>query len=258
MVPHLRSGLAALALLLASFNATASGTAAASLGDVHFGVLDLTPADGRAAGYDIVSIETSLFAGITTLTADYYVAGYPTPLAPASVHLGLGTAAVSARTNGALADVAATATGDASLGGYGYLGGSANGAVHLMLRPHTVLTIAGHLSTLAERSSAPGEYDDVSSMAYVGIVDEHGYTFTQFIRQSLAYADWPDRMAVEEDFMLAFANGSAVDRPVSVYFQALTHVMRIATPVPEPAAAVLLCAGLLVLGSRAAIARRAR
>jgi hypothetical protein len=95
-------------------------------------------------------------------------------------------------------------------------------------------------------------------MAYVDIVDEHGYTFTQFVRQSLAYADWPDRMTVEDDFMLAFANGSAEMRPVSVYFQALSNVTYVATPVPEPSVLGMLCAGLLLTGRRAATCRRAR
>jgi hypothetical protein len=53
---------------------------------------------------------------------------------------------VSACTSGALADVASAATGDASLGSYGTAGGTANQAVHFLLRPHAVLTISGHCS----------------------------------------------------------------------------------------------------------------
>lgn len=253
----MRSFTAALVLLLGSFSASAAGTASTSITDVRFGVLDLTPGDGVAPGYDIRAIEPSLFAYLYAGTGDYHAAGYPEPGMPATLHLGLGGTSVSARTSGALANVASSATGDASLGGYGTLGGSANEAVHFTLRPHTVLTIGGHLSATAARSSAPDEYYDVSSLAYVGIVDEHGYTATQFARQSLAFADWPDRMTVEDDFMLAFANGSAQDRRVSVYFQALSNVTRIATPVPEPSALAMLCAGLLVMG-RAATWCRAR
>lgn len=255
MAVQLRSLLAAVVLLLGSFSAIAGGTATASIGDVRFGVLDLTPADGAAPGFDILAIEPSLFASIYTPHADYYANAFPPPLTPAAVQLGLGTAAISARTNGMLADVSASAMGDASLGEYGYLGGSANQAVHFMLRPHSVLTVAGHLSTLATRSAGPAEYYDVAGLAYVGIVDEHGYTFTQFARQSLAFADWPDTMRIEDDFTLAFANGSAQDRSVSVYFQALANVTRIAMPVPEPSMALLLAAGLL-LGARAAATRR--
>lgn len=254
-----RSLLAAVVLLLVSFSAMAGGTATASIGNVRFGVLDLTPADGATPGFDILTIEPSLSASIYTTDADYYANAFPPPLTPAVVQLGLGTAATSARTDGTLADVSASAMGDASLGDYGQLGGSANQAVHFMLRPHSVLTIAGHLSTLATRSADPAEYYDVAGMAYVGIVDEQGYTFTQFVRQSLAFADWPDTMSIEDDFTLAFANGSAQDRQVSVYFQALTNVIRIATPVPEPSAVMLLAAGLLLLAARAAaIQRRAR
>lgn len=258
MAVQLRSLLAAVVLLLGSFSAIAGGIATASIGNVRFGALDLTPADGAAPGFDIVAIEPSLFASIYTPDADYYANAFPPSLTPAAVQLGLGTAGVSARTNGALADVSADATGDASLGDYGYLGGSANQAVHSMLRPHSVLTIAGHLSTLATRSAGPAEYYDVAGMAYVGIVDEHGYTFTQFARQSLAFADWPDTMRIDEDFTLAFANGSAQDRPVSVYFQALANLTRIATPVPEPSMATLLAAGLLLGAAAAATRRRAR
>ncbi|WP_338765089.1 hypothetical protein [Massilia sp. METH4] len=248
----------ALALLLASAGAAANGTATASISNVRFGALDLTQGDGSAAGFDILSVQPSLFAGVHTLTAEYYVTGYPTALTEAAVQLDLGTAAVAARTSGALADVSSMAGGDASLGEFGSLGGTANQAVHFMLSPHTVLTISGRLATLAERSSRPAEYYDVVGMAYVGIVDGDGYTFTQFTRQSLSFADWPDRMTVEDDFMLAFANGSADYRPVSVYFQALSNVMRLATPVPEPAPGWLLTAGLLMLGIAAEARRRGR
>ncbi|QBE65120.1 PEP-CTERM sorting domain-containing protein [Pseudoduganella lutea] len=253
----LRMPLATLALLLTSLSAAANGVATSSISNVRFDVLDLTPADGNPAGYDILSTHSSLFASAYTSTAEYYAAGYPTPAIPAALRLGLGGSVAEARTSGALADVFAGAIGDASLGGYGAVGGTSNQAVHFMLRPHTVLTIGGHLSTLAERWGTPAEYYDVVGMAHVGIIDGDGYTFTQFTRQSLAFADWPDRMMVEDDFMLAFANGSGEYRPVSVYFQALSNVTRMAAPVPEPAAGWLLCAGLLALAARRVV-RRAR
>ncbi len=251
------AAMTSLFLLLGSFDATAGGTAAAAITDVRFGVLDLTPQDGAAAGYDIRSVEPSLFAYLYAGTADYYAAGYPAPSMPATVQLGFGGATVAARTSGALADVASAAAGDASLGSYGTAGATANQAVHFILRPHTVLTIGGHLSALAAREGGSDEYYEATSMAHVGIVDEHGYTFTQFIRQSLSFADWPDRMVIDEDFMLAFANGSAEDRAMSVHFQAQSNVTRI-MPVPEPSAGALLGAGLLMLGLRAVTRRRAR
>lgn len=258
MAIYFRSFITLLVLLLGSVSATAGGTASSAISNVRFGALDLTPDDGATAGFDILAAAPSLFASIYTLTADYYAAGYPDASTPATVQLSLGDTSISTQTNGAPGDVAAVASGGASLGEYGMIGGTANQAVHFMLRPHTVLTIGGHLSTLAERHSAPGEYHDVFGMAYVGIIDGNGYTSTQFIRQSMAYADWPDRMTVEDDFMLAFANGSVEDRPVSVYFQALSNVTRIAAPVPEPSTLAMLCAGLLLVGRRVVIYRRAR
>jgi hypothetical protein len=248
------AAIASLLLLLSPFDAAAGGTATAAITNVRFGVLDLTPGDGAAAGYAIGPVVPSLFAYLYAGTADYYAAGYPQPLVPATVQLSLGGSAVSARTGGTLADLASAATGDTSLGGYGTAGGTASEAVHFRLQPHTVLTIGGHLSLLAARASASAAYYEATSTAHVGIVDGNGYTATQFARQSLSYADWPDRMAVEDDFTLAFANGSAEERNVSVYFQAVSTVTRI-MPVPEPSAGALLCAGLLLLGLRSASRR---
>jgi hypothetical protein len=251
------AAIASLFLLLSPFDAVAGSTATAAITNVRFGVLDLTPGDGTAAGFAIGPVVPSLFAYLYAGTADYYAAGYPGPLVPATVQLGLGGSSVSARTSGALADVASATSGDSSLGIYGTAGGSANEALHFRLRPHTVLTIDGHLSLLAARAGASAQYYEAIGTAHVGIVDGNGYTATQFARQSLSYADWPDRMTIEDDFTLAFANGSAEERDVSVYFQAVSTVTRI-MPVPEPSSGALLCVGLLLLGLRSVSRRRAR
>lgn len=254
------AAIVSLFLLSSPLDAVAGASASAAITNVRFGVLDLTPDDGAAAGYAIGSVEPSLFAYLYADTADYYAAGYPRPLVLATVQLSLGGSTVAAHTSGALADVASAAAGDTSLGSYGTAGGTANEAVHLLLRPHTVLTIGGQLAILAARDSASADDYEAIGTAHVGIVDENGWTATQFSRQGLSYAGWPDRMSIEDDFTLAFANGSAQDRAVSVYFQAVSNVTRVmpATPVPEPAAGALLCAGLLLLGLRTVSRRRAR
>ncbi|QGZ38956.1 putative secreted protein with PEP-CTERM sorting signal [Pseudoduganella flava] len=238
----------ALLALLSTPLAHATGSASASISNVQLGALDLTPADGAAPGFDLLAVAPSMYAGVYGGTADYYLAGYPAPGVPASLALTHGSAGASAYTEGLPGDVMAQALGTASLGEFGYLSASSNQALHLMLRPHTVLTIAGHLTTLATRSNGSDESYDVGGMAYVGIVDENGYTMTSFARQSYSYADLPDYLALDEDFTLAFANGSAADAPVTVYFQALANASRFAMPVPEPARPVMLTAGLLAMG----------
>ena len=248
LVQPLCGSVAALAALLCVAPAHATGTASASILNVRLGVLDLTPTDGAAPGFDLVSTVPSLYANLYG-SAEYFLAGYPPAGRPASVSLSLGSASAAAHVTGTLGDVMSEASGTPDLGEYGYLSASSNQALHLMLRPHTVLTIAGHLATSASRSNGNGETYDVGGMAYVGIVDAFGYTFTSFARQSYSYADLPDHLALDEDFTLAFANGSASDAPVTVYFQALANASRFAQPVPEPAMPAMLMAGLLAVGT---------
>lgn len=235
-----------VAALLAMAPATADGLADAAITDVHLGVLDLTPQDALAAGFTLEAVRPALSAILYGEGADYYSAGYPGPDVPASIALALGDSVIAARTDGALGSVSSRAVGTPMLGSYGYGTASASEEVRVMLAPHSVLTIGGHLSSLAYRNGPVRDYDAVG-LTTVSIVDANGYTFTQLARQSLSYADWPDRMAIDEDFMLAFANGTAERQAVSVYFQAWSEVTRSLAPVPEPCALAMLVAGLGVM-----------
>ncbi|WUR11768.1 hypothetical protein E7V67_018955 [[Empedobacter] haloabium] len=226
--------------------ARAGGTADAAIGNVRLGVLDLTPADGLAAGFDLLAVAPSLYASLNAAPAEYYAAGSPGPGIAATVAVGFGASGGTAATSGALADVAAHATGAANLGEYGYAAASGNQEVRLTLHPYSVLTVAGHLSSQAARDADAWHYDAVG-MTSISIVDANGYTYTQHTRQSLSYADWPAHMAIEEDFTLAYANGGAEAQAVTLYFQTWSNVTRIAAPVPEPSMAALLAAGALCL-----------
>ncbi|WEF33512.1 hypothetical protein [Pseudoduganella chitinolytica] len=238
-----------LATLLGPSFAQAGGTAHAAIGNVRLGVLDLTPDDGIAPGFSVQSTLPSLFASLNAPPADYYAAGYPGPQQPATVSVAFGTSTGTSATDGALTHFSAHATGAGNLGEFGYAAASANQEVQVTLAPYSVLTVAGHLSSLALRSDDIEHYD-VVGMTSVSIVDEIGYTYLQRARQSLSYADWPERMAIEEDFMLAYANGSATEQAVTVYFLTWANVTRMAAPVPEPAMGALMAAGVLLLGCR--------
>lgn len=238
-----------LALLLGSHHAAAAGNATASISNVRLGVLDLTPGDGVPAGFDVHHVDPALYASLYSSTADYFSSGYPTPYLPASVSVSQGSAGSTAYAGGALGDVSSSAHSAGGLGEYGYVSASANQALSLWLQPHSVLTIAGHVASLAARENRAGTYYDIIGMTYIGLVDENGHTFTQYVRQSLAYGDWEDDMAIDEDFTLAFANGNAWAVPVTVNFQAWSNVMEIAVAVPEPSMMALLGAGLLLLAA---------
>lgn len=244
-----------LILLATAPQASADGTAHAAIDNVRLGVLDLTPDDGVKAGFDVLSALPSLFASLNAAPADYYAAGYPGPDLPAAVSVSFGASAGTAATDGALAHFTAHATGAGNLGEFGYAAASSNQEVRLTLHPYSVLTVAGHLTSLAERSGDIEHYD-VVGMTSVSIVDADGYTYQQRTRQSLSYADWPARMAIEEDFTLAFANGGAEKQAVTLYFQTWSNVTRIAAPVPEPSMAALLAAGALCLAGWGRLARR--
>lgn len=237
------------ATLLGTTSARAGGTAHAAISEVRLGVLDLTPDDGMPAGFGVQSTLPSLFASLNASPADYYAAGYPGPQQPAAVSVAFGASTGMAATDGALMHFSAHATGSGNLGEYGYAAASANQEVRVTLRPHSVLTVAGHLSSLALRSDDIDHYD-VVGMTSVSIVDEIGYTYLQRTRQSLSYADWPEQMGIEEDFMLAYANGSAQDQAVTLYFQTWSNVTRIAAPVPEPSMGMLLGLGMVLLALR--------
>lgn len=238
-----------LTLLLGSPCAAAAGTATASITNVRLGVLDLTPEDGVAAGFGVHNVDPALYASLYSGTTDFYASGYPAPDTPAHVGVSQGSTFSAATTSGTLGDVAATAYSAGGLGDYGYVSASANQTLSLWLQPHSVLTIAGHVASYAARENRPGTYYDIIGMTYIGLVDENGHTFTQYVRQSLAYGDWEDDMAIDEDFTLAFANGNAWAVPVTVNFQAWSNVMEIAVAVPEPSMMALLGAGLLLLAA---------
>lgn len=241
-----RLAAACLAMLLAACPAMADGFAAAAITNVRLGALDLTPDDGYAAGFSLSAVLPVLSATLYGSGADYYSAGYPGPDVPASVALALGDSASSAATDGTLGNVSSHIAGTAALGGFGYGNASGSEEVRVMLEPYSVLTIGGHLSSLAYRTGSLLDYDAVG-LTTVSIVDANGYTYTQLARQSLSYADWPARMAIEEEFTLAFANGTGERQAVSVYFQAWSAVTRSVAPVPEPSMAAMLLGGAVFL-----------
>jgi hypothetical protein len=245
----LRSAAALLAALPAALPAMADGLATAAITEVRLNTLDLTPDDGFAAGFTLSAVTPALSATLYGTNADYYSAGYPRPGAPANVALALGDSASLAATNGMPGNVSSRAAGSAALGDFGYGTASGSEEVRVMLEPYSVLTIGGHLSSLAYRTGSLLDYDAVG-LTTVSIVDANGYTYTQLARQSLSYADWPARMAIEEEFMLAFANGTGERQAVSVYFQAWSAVTRSVAPVPEPSMAAMLLGGAVLLLSR--------
>jgi hypothetical protein len=245
-----RSIVVIASLLLALPPALADGIAAASITGVRFGVLDLTPADGVVAGFDLRPAQPALYAALYGDTADYYAAGYPDPRHAGNVAIDLGGSLGRGTYAGTLGHVGTYATVDGDLGAFGYANANASQRVDVLLRPHSVLTVEAHLSTLASRSEAPGEFFDIVGMASVSIGDDPGYTYQQHTRQSLAYADLPDEMTIDEDVTLAFANGGAQDMAVHVYFNTWSNVMCTALPIPEPAPAAMLATGLLLLAAR--------
>ncbi|GGY77727.1 hypothetical protein ACFFTM_10340 [Pseudoduganella plicata] len=244
-----RLAAALFAMLLVASPAMADGFASAAITGVRLGALDLTPDDGVAAGFSISGITPALSATLYGASSDHYSVGYPGPDVPASVALVLSDSASSAATDGTLGHVTSRAFGTAALGEFGYGTASGSEEVRVLLEPHSVLTIGGHLSSLAYRTDEVRDYDTVG-LTTVSIVGASGHTYTQLARQSLSYADWPARMAIEDDFMLAFANGTAQRQAVSLYFQAWSAVTRSVTPVPEPPMAALLLGGAVLLAAQ--------
>ncbi|TWI60727.1 putative secreted protein with PEP-CTERM sorting signal [Pseudoduganella lurida] len=242
-------------LLLLSGAAGAAGTATATLSNLQLGALDLTPLDGHAAGFTVDTLSTSLGAYVFWPEDGLSDELQPDPYRPGSVSVQYGPSGGTAATSGAPGNLSTSSSAHANLGDYGFTGGFADQLVWLTLRPHTVLTVGGHFDTFAERTVEQGRDFDAYNEIVVQIADENFNIVTSLWRTSNVFPGSDPSETLDEDFTLAYANGSDSDLLVSLYLSAWSDVITLPA-VPEPTVPAMLCAGLLVIGM-AARGRRA-
>lgn len=251
---RLAATLAASLSLLCGGSALAAGTTSASLSNLQLGTLDLTPDDGIMPGYTIDAVSPFLAAYFFAEAADSTQESYPDPYQPDSVRVDYGPSFGEARTGGALGDLSTNAAAHANLGDFGFAGAFSEQLVWLTLQPHTVLTVGGHFTTSAERMVDSADYDAYSRVS-VTLADENFHVVTELWRSSGAWPNGDMAHALDEDFLLTYANGTDQDMLVSLYLSTWSDIIVLA-PVPEPGTWAMLSAGLLLLGGAARRRRR--
>lgn len=245
--------LAAALPLLYGSPALAAATTSASLSHLRLGTLDLTPDDGIAAGYDIGEASALLQAVFGTAAELSTQEISPEPNQPASVRIDHGSSFGEARTSGMLGDLSTDATAYANARDF-VIAGVSEQLVWLTLRPNTVLTVSGHLTTAAagiDDDFAYNPYSEVSVM----VADENLHVATFLHRYSYTQLDEIIAPGLDEDFLLTYGNGSDQDLLVYLYVHTQSEILALA-PVPEPGTWAMLCAGLLTMGAAARSRRR--
>ena len=240
-------------------NAHGAAEATARIGQVQLGVIDLTPADGAAAGFAVTSFDSRLIAyADTRATGGILDRTIVTPAAhtPGVAQSAMGTAHADATTTGVIGDVAAGTAAAASLGLGNLVSGESEQRLWLTLAPHTLLTVSGDVLTQAHRTLTLGEGYRVFTWATVDITDSDMVTSSFLTRESaLIWGEASADAAHAEHFMLAYANPGDDPLALSVNFLAYADVTVAA--VPEPPLAAMVGVGLLVLGLVLALARKA-
>lgn len=234
---------------IAAGTAHAGADAAASIGQVTLGIIDLTPGDGIAAGFTVTTFDSRLIVYTDTRntggTFDRNIVPLP-GYAAGSADITLGTTLAGASTSGAIGDVAAQAATSSTLGLDNLVSGESEQRLWLTLRPGTLLTVAGNVLTQAHRTLGDGEGYRVFTWASVDITDSDMITTSYLSRESaLIWGEQTTDALNVEDFLLSYANVGTGDLAVSMNFLAYADIT--VTAVPEPGAYLLLLAGLPLL-----------
>ncbi len=241
--------LLALATLACAGSAHAGAEAATRIGQVTLGIIDLTPGDGIAAGFDIATFDSRLIVYTDTRntggTFDRKIVPLPAYTA-GGTEIALGTTYADAATSGAPGDVAAHTFTTAALGMDNLVSGESEQRLWLTLRPGTLLTVSGNVLTEAHRTLGAGEGYRVFTWASVDITDSDMITTSYLSRESaLIWGEQTLDASNAEDFLLSYANVGTGDLAVSMNFLAYADITVMA--VPEPGVYLLLLAGLPVL-----------
>ncbi len=246
MKTAIASAFGLMLALPATFATAAAVSAGAAVTNVQFHVVDLTPDDGQAGGITYYKRESSLSAVAGNLVdgKDY------NDWRAASVYKSDGPNHASMTQSGNPVEIQARAEangGDYGTAAYGLQEG------YFWLRPHTSITMTGHIAGFVQSVSGPS-YATANSAASVYFYDEGrpGYYTLAEIRKELNLNSSPYGAVYDEDFNLSYANNTNTALAIRWTNYEYTYAA-VTTPVPEPEGYAMLTAGLLLLG---AVARR--
>jgi hypothetical protein len=236
---------ASAASLLPYAGAQAGASATTSIGQVTLGVVDLTPGDGRTAGFTLDTFDSRLIVYTDTRNTggsfDRTIVT-PAPFDAGTAHWDHATALADAST-AATGTVAVHASSSAALGLNNMVSAESEQRLWLTLAPHTLLTVSGHVLTQAMRTLDDGEGYRAFTWATVDITDTDMVTTSYLTRESaLIWGEATTLAQNSEYFALGFANPGDAAMRVSMNFLAYTDIT--VTAVPEPSTCAMLAAGL--------------
>jgi len=243
----LKTAAAAACGLMLAMQAPCAAAAAVSSGasvtNVQFHVVDLTPDDGQAGGITYYKRESSLTAVAGNIPDDKDYNDW----VAASVFKSSGTDRASMTHSGTPGEIQSYAEANSGVtAAYGFQDG------YLWLLPHTSLSMTGHMS---------GFVRSVSGLSYASAVSDSIVSFYKGdcvpctlaeARKEVTLDSSPYGASYDEDFNLSYANNT--DKAIALTWSNYQYINAGTTlPVPEPEGYAMLAAGLLVLG---AVARR--
>ncbi|AKU23726.1 PEP-CTERM sorting domain-containing protein [Massilia sp. MB5] len=240
--------------LSSSASAAQSTTAQASLSNLKLGVIDLTPNDGVAAGYQLGSRDTQVAVfsqwlenGQPAGAANRQQFEFPVPVNFNVQHGGL---KAQAQLNGSLGNLKSVVTGTPELGWNGhYVAGDASQTVRVLLKAHTALSISGDYSALLSTQN-PGYFNlpgqtqlgvSFNSLSMPGLINER-------FSKGWTLAPGSAGESASGGFSLLASNNTDDDIEASLGFYVGSSVSL--APVPEPTTWLMLGAGMLVLAGR--------
>lgn len=235
----------AAAMLLHMANASfaaplPSVSSAASVSNVQFRTVDLTPDDGQTGGITFTGANASLSAKVGTALSNTrpYQA-----LSAATVAVANNFHSASATQSGAPGEVALHTEAH----GYDWAIAESTQRVDFILQGHTALTLTGHVAGFAHQDDGL-EYPWVTSSVYATLQIDVWNTLGSVSKYVSAFRSQPDR-SYSEDFVVSYANNT--DSAISMYWYTSIYANGsngINAPVPEPETYAMLAAGLALIG----------
>lgn len=219
-------------------------------------VADLAPDDGIAARMDILSVQTTLTADISSPAGTQSDRSTPPPFTAGGAELSSGASTASARTDGALNDLTLQV---AAFPEEQYVEAEVSGqqVITFTLTPHSSVDIAGHLSLHGGWQGAQPRAGSSLGWVFVSLIPPDNPWGVSIYRTLRIYGTQPSPADVALDYVLSYSNDSdAVVTMTWTLQSSLENNVSAIPAVPEPRAWAMLLGGMLMYGAGAAGRRK--